>query len=136
MKFTKSKKSLLTDTWLLETISVLFSALALAVIFALLNHNNQKPIFKWHDLTLNTLVSIFTTIAKTLLMFTVSSCIGQWKYITFSRNRRKLIEFATLDSASRGPKGSFDLLWQTRFGYEREKKKFGLIHIANANMSV
>lgn len=110
-------KSLLRDAWAFEIIVFLVSVLALGCLTSLLRYYDQQPIFKWHGLTLNTIVSTVSTISKTLLMFVVSAGISQWKYIAFSKGKRKLIEFERLDSASRGPEGSLTLLWTTRLRY-------------------
>jgi hypothetical protein len=118
-RFARAFNTLLVDTWLFEIISIFFSISALAATIGLLIHFNKKPIiqWRWHLLTLNTAVSILTTFSETLLLFVISSCIGQWKYISFTKRRRSLIEFDILDSASRGPQGSFHLLWYSRFGF-------------------
>ncbi|TID25690.1 hypothetical protein E6O75_ATG03553 [Venturia nashicola] len=85
------------------------------MIILLLFLYDSKPVFEWHGASLNSFVSVFATISKTLLLMAVSSCLGQWKYIYFYREKRKLIEFDVFDGASRGPEGSFHLLWHIRF---------------------
>jgi hypothetical protein len=107
-----------SDTWLLEIVAMALSFASLAATAGLLAHFHGKPIsqWEWHALTLNTIVSILTTLAKTMLLYVLASCLGQWKYITFSRRPRTLIEFDMLDNASRGPGGSFVLLTYTRLG--------------------
>jgi hypothetical protein len=115
-------KSLLKDTWTFEIIAFVFSVLASGCLIYLLVSFNEQPVFKWHGLSLNTIVSIVSTISKTLMTFIVSAGISQWKYIDFSKNKRKLIEFDRLDSASRGPLGSSTLLWKTRFKYEQYRR--------------
>jgi hypothetical protein len=117
-------KSLLKDTWAFEIIAFSVSLLALGCLTYLLRYYDQQPIFKWYGLTLNTIVSTISTISKTLQMFTVSACISQWKYIAFSKNKKKLIDFERLDSASRGPQGSFTLLWTTQLRYAHYSPSF------------
>jgi hypothetical protein len=117
-------KSLLRDTWAIEIIAFSVSVLAFGCLIYLLRYYDQKPIFEWHGLTLNTIVSTVSTISKTLLMFSVSAGISQWKYIAFSKNKRKLIEFERLDSASRGPQGSLALLWTTRLKYAHYRQSW------------
>ncbi|KAF2119045.1 hypothetical protein BDV96DRAFT_643202 [Lophiotrema nucula] len=102
---------LLKDSWWPEVQAIFTAWLALAVIFFLLGYYFNKTPFVWHGVSLNTWVSIFSTIMKSLLLFTVSACLSQWKYISFSQKRRKLIDFDLYDGASRGPNGSVSLLW-------------------------
>jgi hypothetical protein len=109
------KKSLLTDTWILEIVSNSISVLSLISIAILLSRYDEKPLVAWHGVGLNALVAVFSTISKTLLLFAVSSCLGQWAYLNFAQKRSKLIDFDTFVSASQGPQGSFFLLLQTRF---------------------
>jgi hypothetical protein len=118
MPSNQKRKSLLADTWLIENIANLFSIISMLVIVLLLHLYDSQPIFQWHGASLNSFVSVFATISKALLLLAVSSCLGQWKFISFSQRKRKLIEFDTYDSASRGPKGGLKLLWQTRLRYE------------------
>lgn len=118
MKFKSSNRSLLADTWMIENVATLFSLLSMFTIVLLLFLYDSKPIFEWHGASLNSFIAVFATLSKTLLLMVVSSCLGQWKYIYFSREKRKLIEFDVFDEASRGPQGGFQLLWHTRFQYE------------------
>ncbi|KAK8167542.1 hypothetical protein BC567DRAFT_15141 [Phyllosticta citribraziliensis] len=101
------------DTWIPEIVSVALSLAAWAVNMALLGAFNGQPVFEWHKATLNTLVSVFSTLSRVLLLFAVSSALGQWKYIAFAQQQRKLIEFQHFDQASRGAHGSLMLLWST-----------------------
>ena len=105
----------LTDTWFLECLAIVLSWLAFGVIVGLLASYNAKPLFTWHGFSLNTWVSIFSTVFKTSLLFAVSECLGQWKYILFTRSKRRVMDFEACDDASRGPKGSLELLWRMRF---------------------
>ena len=93
--------------------------LSLAATVGLLISFNSKSVlqWQWHAVTLNTIVSILTTLSKTLLLFILSSCLGQWKNISFAKQQRDLIGFSILDSASRGPAGSFVLLWHTKLAW-------------------
>lgn len=110
----QKSKTLFKDSWLPEILLLGLSLLSLAATLLLLLHFDGKPIFVWHEVTLNALVSTFSTISKSALLFAVSACLSQWKYISFSRNRRRLREFDLYDEASRGPQGSLVLLWNSR----------------------
>ncbi|KAK7615025.1 hypothetical protein BKA81DRAFT_431480 [Phyllosticta paracitricarpa] len=70
------------DTWVPEIVSVALSLVAWAVNIALLAAFNGQPIFEWHSASLNTLVSVFSTLSRVLLLFAVSSALRQWNYIT------------------------------------------------------
>jgi hypothetical protein len=90
------------------------SALALTGMVILLAECDQKPIFSWHGVSLNTIISILSTASKAWLLLTVDAAISQWKWILFSHDRRILNDFGVIDSASRGPLGSLKLLWKLR----------------------
>lgn len=81
---------------------------------ALLSVFDDRPIFDWYGVTLNTLVSILSATMKAALIYAISECISQWKWILFAREERPLIDFERMDSASRGPLGALNVLWKTR----------------------
>jgi hypothetical protein len=111
----RKSRSILGDTWLLETLAIVLSLVSFLMILVLLKVYDNRPIFVWHGATLNTFVSTIATLGKAMLLFTVSACMSQWKYIWFSQAQRKLIDFEVFDSASRGPSGSLSLLWSVNF---------------------
>jgi hypothetical protein len=106
---------LYNDSWYPEVVSIFIAWLALSTIMFLLAFYVNKAPFTWHSITLNTWISIFSTVMKTLLLFAVSACLSQWKYISLFQKKRELIDFDLYDGASRGPNGSFTLLWSMRF---------------------
>ncbi|KAF2735264.1 hypothetical protein EJ04DRAFT_601070 [Polyplosphaeria fusca] len=106
---------LFKDTWYPEVLSIFTAWIALATLLFLLGYYFNTTPFTWHSLTLNTWVSIFSTIMKSLLLFTVSACLSQWMYISFSQRKSRLLDFNMYDGASRGLNGSFGLLWGTKF---------------------
>jgi hypothetical protein len=103
----------LTDTWWPEALGLLLSASCLTAIGGLLLpytfSHRQVPEFS-RSLTLNTLVSILAAAAKSALLFSVASTMGQAKWCWFrpagGSTRRRLQDIQTLDDASRGPMGS------------------------------
>ncbi|KAL8685577.1 MAG: hypothetical protein Q9224_005763 [Gallowayella concinna] len=101
------------DTWYLSALAVLGSTLALGAIATLLSIYNGTPIFKWHGVTLNAIVAVLAVTLKGLLAFAISDAIGQSKWIWFSRQQRPLQDLALIDSASRGPLGSLQLLYRS-----------------------
>jgi hypothetical protein len=104
----------LSDSWLFEIVSILISLLSIVAISALLAYYNGKLLFKWHNVTLNTVISVFATLARISLILAVSSSIGQWRWNWFLKRPRRLADIDVLDSASRGSFGSLQLVWTTR----------------------
>ncbi|KAJ1709498.1 hypothetical protein NYO67_8369 [Aspergillus flavus] len=100
--------------WIPELWALGGSGLAFAGMVALLRVFDDRPIFDWYGVTLNTLVSILSAAMKAALIYAISECISQWKWILFSREERLLIDFERMDSASRGPLGGINVLWKTR----------------------
>ena len=117
MALFSSKTFAVTDTWFLEVFSLLGSFLSLVSMILLLACYNNRPVFYWHGVTLNAVVSVLATVSKAWLMLPLSESISQWKWILFSRRREPLINLDAIDSASRGPLGSVQLLWRTKGAY-------------------
>lgn len=103
--------------WIWELWALAGSLLALIAMIALLASFDNKPIFYWNGVTLNALVSILSVAMKAFLLFAASQCIGQWKWILFSRDSRRLLDFEHIDLASRGPLGSLTVLWTVKGSY-------------------
>jgi hypothetical protein len=91
--------------WLPEILAVIFSAASLAAMAVLLAVTDGKAIFNWHNITLNTIVSIEVSVLRAL-----SESISQWKWILFDGKMRPLIDFERIDRASRGSLGSLKVL--------------------------
>jgi hypothetical protein len=96
----------LDDSWIPELVSLLGSSLSLIVMVIILAHYNNHPIFNWHGVTLNAIISVLSTTYKSWLIFTVTTAISQEKWIVFSRMRHRLEDFNLIDQAARGPLGS------------------------------
>lgn len=60
---------------------------------------------------LNAIVSILATISSSSLLFSVSAAMGQAKWDWISEQPRLLRDLELLDEASRGPLGSFEMLF-------------------------
>jgi hypothetical protein len=80
----------------------------------LLIHFNGRPVFDSGVITLNTIISILSNIAKGTLLFAVAEALGQYKWIAFSQRRRPLVHFEHFNQASRGSIGSLRLLTSVR----------------------
>ncbi|ESZ92361.1 hypothetical protein SBOR_7271 [Sclerotinia borealis F-4128] len=98
--------------WQRELASLAAGTLCFIALAALLSAFNGKSIFRWYGITLNALVSILATAAKVLVLYSIAESTSQWKWLHFSEQKRFLIDFDKIDAASRGPWGSFILLWR------------------------
>jgi len=97
--------------WLREILAIIASVASLAGLAFLLAAFDKQPIFDFHGVTLNTLVSVLSTLSKAALTLCVAESVSQWKWILFARGERRLIDFERIDWASRGLRGSWILLW-------------------------
>ncbi|KAI1817265.1 hypothetical protein GGS20DRAFT_592171 [Poronia punctata] len=100
--------------WITDILAVGFSTLSFLVLIVVLAVQDGKPTFTWHGVTLNTIVAILSTASKASLLFAVEDLMGQWKWILFNGQTRRLIDFEYVDDASRGPLGSLKLMWKFR----------------------
>lgn len=98
--------------WQLELWALLGSFSTLVGLAVLLAVFDGKSVFEWNGVTLNAVISVLTVLMKGFLVFAVAECIGQWKWIVFTREKRKLVEFEMIDLASRGPSGAASLVWR------------------------
>jgi hypothetical protein len=106
---------IVTDWWWWELLSLLVSLLSISTIVGilLLYSEKKQPDHVIPGVTLNAFISVFAAVAKAALILPVSEAIGQLKWIWF-RDQAKLWDFYLFDGASRGPWGSFILLWRTK----------------------
>ena len=108
----KYLSDILEDTWLLQGLAVSGSILLIGMLVGLLIRFDNTPILEWNGVSLNVVVALIATILKSLVIFTVSDCLGQAKWIWLSWKQRSLNDFALIDQGSRGPLGSIKMLWQ------------------------
>ncbi|OCK99405.1 uncharacterized protein K441DRAFT_652915 [Cenococcum geophilum 1.58] len=113
MNCIKTKWSKSPDTWFAEASALCISVCALAGIYGLLKHYNGKPVVAWHQVTLNAAVSTLATLARTLMLLAVASCLGQCKWIWFNKQLEPLPDFELINEAARGPSGASRLLLRT-----------------------
>ncbi|KAI1329025.1 hypothetical protein F5Y16DRAFT_418906 [Xylariaceae sp. FL0255] len=92
--------------WISEITALIASFLSLAALIVVLVVYDGQPIFSWHGVTLNAIVSVFATASKASLLLAIEDLISQWKWILFTSQSRPLIDFEHIDLASRGPYGS------------------------------
>ncbi|KAK3953094.1 hypothetical protein QBC32DRAFT_127539 [Pseudoneurospora amorphoporcata] len=129
-------KDWFTNSWFTEILALFISVACAVVIPAVLGVYNHKPVPKlpW-DVSLNALVSVLSTVAKSSLLYAICAALGQDKwdwYDTSShglqretrvRDRRSIMslggekrlkDMETLDQASRGPLGAMKFLTNRR----------------------
>jgi hypothetical protein len=99
--------------WKWEIGAIITTLVFFVSMVAVLVAYDGKPIFDWHGVTLNTVISLLSTATKGTLMFAIAESISQWKWILFANESRPLMDLERVDSASRGPLGSAKLLWPT-----------------------
>ena len=99
----------------MEILSWAFSAICMTVILVVLLKYDGGHLPKWKmGLTLNAFISVLSGFAKSALLLPTAEALGQLKWNWFKREERKMMDFEILDSASRGPWGSFVLLARTK----------------------
>lgn len=110
-------------SWYPEIGAVILSCLTLTAAAIILRYEDGKPITQYaFYLSLNTVISILGTVAKSSLTFALAACIGQDKWNWFRLRRSELLGFQRFDEASRGPLGSLKFLWWLRMRYEFTRK--------------
>lgn len=100
------------DSWVWESVCWLLSVACLATITYILHINNKTPLRQTpgSDITINTIISVFTVIAKIALLVPITESISQLKWVWFATESRKLQDFEIFDKASKGIWGSISLL--------------------------
>lgn len=101
--------------WRWEVASAVFSLLCVVAITIILKVYQERPLSDWHfvhNITLNTVVALLSTLSRTALIVSVASCLSQLKWIHLVRSPRPLREMQIFDDASRGPWGSLELVWR------------------------
>jgi Protein of unknown function (DUF3176) len=98
-----------------EILCWVFSAICMAVIMGVLVGYNGKAVPHWKmGLTLNSFVSVLSGFGRAALLVPTAEALGQLKWNWFTKQPRRMMDFELLDSASRGPWGSFVLLARTK----------------------
>ncbi|KAL1590270.1 hypothetical protein WHR41_01383 [Cladosporium halotolerans] len=101
-------EKIVLDTWICEIIAVLFSSACIIAIAAIVYVYDDKPIPRFPSgLTLNTIISILSTSARSAIIMTVSTSLSQLKWCWFKIGPGKRIQdLQTMDDASRGLLGA------------------------------
>ena len=104
-----------TDWWIKEISAMVISILSLLCIVVILRIYEGRPLPDWPlSITINSLVSIFSTVMGMTLLVPLEQCIGQAKWHWF-QDYRPLVDMETYDRGSRGPWGALKMLWDIRW---------------------
>ncbi|KAH0429474.1 hypothetical protein CcaCcLH18_08394 [Colletotrichum camelliae] len=104
---TKHRTSSVFQSWLLELLSLLVSLTSFGAITAILSKYDQEvqPEFT-HNININTLIAILSTILRATLLYTLSQVIGQAKWVWMAESSRPLRDVERFDEAGKGAWGS------------------------------
>ncbi|KAL8748975.1 MAG: hypothetical protein Q9199_007966, partial [Rusavskia elegans] len=104
------RSRLVENSWALELLAWCFAAVTFAILYAVLRVFNGKPLSHWNSsISVNTLVTLLTTIASTALIFPVASCIAQLRWLWL---RKKEQSVAGLQSFGNGPVDIFVMIFK------------------------
>jgi hypothetical protein len=107
--------------WGWEAAGIIVSAAIIIAIVAILRKYNRRPQQDWKQISLNSVISWLSTLAKACVIFSVGQGIGQLKWAWFSQRSRPLSDLDVFDSASRGATGSVFLLWLVKGRYVKSQ---------------
>ena len=109
--------------WLWELFAWLICALGLAAIAIILAVTEGEPIPTWtaraspqgrsFTVTVNSVISLFSTLVKSTLLIPVVASLHQLKWIWF-KEERPLTHVTVFEGAGKGPLGSVMLIWTLR----------------------
>lgn len=101
-------------SWWWEAGGVALSVIFTCLIAAILISTDDKSLASWSlSIQPNSLIAVFSTLAKTALLVPVTECISQLKWNHFE-NPKRLSQLQVFDDASRGPWGALILLLKAR----------------------
>jgi len=97
--------------WILEAFALLVSTSSLLSLTAVLTIFNGRAASDWNGpVSLNAVVSILATVARSSLIFPLTNGISQWKWMSLRMHEQPLISLQHYDEASRGVWGAVKLL--------------------------
>jgi hypothetical protein len=110
-KHTSILKALVFDSWIGEAIVMALSMCCLVAIAVIVTLYYGKPLPQWRGgVTLNNVISVLSTTARSGMIFVVSATIGQLKWCWLGQTRRRISDMRAMDDASRGPLGAAKIL--------------------------
>lgn len=108
--------------WLFEIAALLISTLGLTAVVITLRITQGKQMPSWElklsngwssTVTINSVLSIFSTMVKATVLIPVGAAMGELKWIWF-KDDRLLTDVQVFEDAARGPMGSAVMLWKFR----------------------
>ncbi|KAL7274582.1 hypothetical protein RUND412_002505 [Rhizina undulata] len=107
--------------WTWEWISMVVSFCAIVGSVVLLKMFDNRPLPHWayskHGLSLNTILSVLSTISRTYLLIPLDECMGQLMWIKFAENEyRPLVNIKHFDLATRSVSGAVKLMFVSNVG--------------------
>jgi hypothetical protein len=111
----RKEKGKFNSWWWWEIASASLSVICMILLLVLLLQVDSRPLESWKlPIQVNSVVAVFTTVAKTSMMVPVAACLSQLKWRHYLRRSDRLINLQFFDDASRGPWGSAMLLLSLR----------------------
>ncbi|KAL7943427.1 hypothetical protein V8C42DRAFT_354219 [Trichoderma barbatum] len=105
-------------SWGMEIIAMVASFVCMSGLVCVLALFQNKPLTDWSFwISLNAVVAIAATASKATLLTAISACLSQEKWQHFSHRSHCLQDMAIIDSASRGPLGSMQMLFKVSWGF-------------------
>lgn len=106
--------------WWWEVVTWLIGSAAFVAIITLLIVFRNQPLDHWKlpHIQITTTIAALAQTAMATLIVSVSSCIGQLKWVWLGRSR-PLVSVQEYDDSSRGPAGSSLLLWNSLWRTKR-----------------
>jgi len=84
-------RRLILDTWLCECVAMCSSIGCLvAIVFVVDSYNGERIPDLVSGLTINAIISVFSTASRASLIFVVSATMGQLKWCWLRRSRRQI----------------------------------------------
>jgi hypothetical protein len=117
-------------TWWKEILGIVVSALSLVGLCILLkcfdgkadpkwsytlSATSDSPVAKSRTISLNSIISLFSGLARVCLVIPLASGVSQLKWVWFAQDKRVLTDFTAFDAAARGdPIDNAQLMWTLR----------------------
>jgi hypothetical protein len=104
-------KKLIFDSWVGEAVVMALSMGCLVAIAIIVSRYDGEPLPQWRGgVTLNTVVAVLSTTARSGMIYVVTATMGQLKWCWIGTSRRRLVDMQVMDDASRGPLGAARIL--------------------------
>ncbi|KAK0755285.1 hypothetical protein N5P37_012110 [Trichoderma harzianum] len=108
----------LSSTWWMEIITMSISFGCIAVLISILMRFQNRLLTEWSFfISINATVAVAITAARATLLAAISVCLSQEKWTRFTKRTHRLQDFAIIDTASRGPLGSLQMLYKISWGF-------------------